>query len=180
MFIKDMSLTEKKKIYDLLKEDGFVNVTPPDKAINSIFFRKGLRTYEILSTKINKKDPLESGLKVDFSFDEFLSKNYEHKSRHSVSFLDKLTNYGSIEEACEVLGWQLNSEGVINLTRDPDWIADLHAENIAQIRIGNLNHVIIDDSIYAGELSQLLAMGRTSMETLLSGTKILDYLNQVS
>lgn len=170
--VRDMIEKEKFKIVEALKADGFTNIDIQEPYIS---FQKGLRQFQLISTDINNKEDM--GLRLDFKFDEFMQNNYEHKSRHTVSLSDAVERMGSIDEACEDLGWKVLQVKYLQ-KQNSGWKAGLHAEEVYELLIGSLKHIVVDGEVYAGELSRLWLMGTTSADELLAGTRLLNVLNE--
>lgn len=166
-----------EKIVELLKEDGFKNIKVSE---NCIRFEEGVkikREYEIFSTDLTNEDDL--GVRTDFDFEAFLALNYTLKTRHSVSLGDSVEKKGSIEDACDYLGWRIVQFKDFN--KEPKlWKAAFHFESVYEVIITNTPHIIVNDMVYEGDLSRLLSMGDKSSSQLLSGYKISRYLNKLN
>lgn len=170
-FVKEMSASEKKKILETLKVDGFKNIKDHGSYIE---FCRGFREFRIYSTDLKDN---ELGVSVDFDFTGFLAEHYEIRTRHSVSLQDAIESQGSIEDACLYLEWRLErAENLQN--RHSQWQADTHTDTIYEIKINEAPHVIINEEVYAGPIEPLLSMGKSTAEQLLAGTKILPLIKE--
>jgi hypothetical protein len=179
--IKDLSEKKKKKILDLLEQEGFKKIHDNG---NSIEFSKGLRTYRLNSTDFNDQ---EDGLMIDFDYKSFMKNQYEEKTRHTVSLEDAIERRGSIEDACDDLEWNIVKEEHFNKSSS-DWNADLHTEFIYEVKVGDHTYLIVnetdDDSsskvkVYAGTMDALWRMGTETAEELFSGSALPSLLKKI-
>lgn len=176
--ISELKPSMVEKIIETLKDDGFKNIKLQN---NIIYFEEGdkiKRKYEILSTELDNNDDL--GVRTDFNFSEFLKTSYDIKTRHSVSLEEAINNHGSVEDACSYLDWKIIDVKDLNLNPEL-WNSSFHFDIVYSVIISNLPHIIVNDTVYAGELEKLLSMGSKTARQLLSGYKIshlLDKLNK--
>ena len=172
--IKELSEKKKQRILALLEQEGYKKIQDHGR---EICFQKGLRLYTLRSTDLTDS---EDGLLVDFDYNAFMESQYEEKTRHTVSLSDAIEKKGSIEEACDYLGWKIGREQHFNKPNSP-WIAELHTDFIYEVKVGDHTHLIVNENdsdansgvkVYAGTMDALWLMGTEPVEDLLSGSEL--------
>jgi len=172
--IENLSKSEKKLIINILEKDGFTDIVNENR---SILFKKGLRDFTLRST--NFKENSDTGLLLSFDLETFLKNNYQLKPKYTKSLLDKLDSQGSVDAACDFLGWEVMSAKTM-ITDYKAWNAELDIDEIYEVRIRSINHVIVGDRVFEGDLSNLWGMISSNAKDLLNGTMLLDYLNEIN
>lgn len=155
MKIKLLDGTKIKHICSVLKRHGF---TVSNKKFQ-IIFSKGYRTFYLNSS--DKNDPFF--LTTDIDLDKFLQKNYFMKTKHTKTYQDKRFNDKlDFDEATELLNWEvLEVYGIKDFDLNST-IEEPFAESMFQIRIKNSPHIILDDVVYEGEASAIMALVKPS------------------
>lgn len=172
--VEELSDSQKQKISNLLDQEGYKKINVGSRSIS---FQKGLRQYELRSTALNDN---EDGLIIDFDYPAFMKSQYEEKTRHTVSLKEAIEKKGSVEEACDYLGWKIQREEHFNKP-DSAWKADLHTDFVYEVRVGDHIHLIVNETdadgnagakVYAGTIDALWLMGSEDAESLLSGSNL--------
>ena len=148
--IKDLNKKQVNSIIKNLEEDGF-KVTHSGK--DRISFKKGLREFTLYSTDVDDSD---YGLSTYPDLEKFLNTQYKIKSKHTTSLQDKIHEKNhSIDKACEILHWKISDCLSLN---DFMYLSELDepvAEIIYEVQIKSLDHLIVDDNVYEGDLSAI-------------------------
>lgn len=188
-FIRDLKESELNKIEEALRADGFEQIHRNEKFIE---FRKKFRAFKLYSTDILSEDD-DLGLMADFDHDAFLQssisnpeyskywksiKPYSEKTRHSVSFDKKQTEFIDEKSAMDELGWVWKDS--YQLENDPKWKAELYATEIHHVLISNKDHIIINGHVYEGTPEQYLSMGYFDKLSFFEETQIFKILNDLN
>lgn len=177
--ISDLRSNQVNKIHNLIKEMGYkIDKKSSDKVI---FFKKGFRNFTLYSTDIS--DDMY-GLSMSFDLDGFLSKNYKIKTKHSTSLQELIYNQEqSHDEAFNKLKWKVTN--YYNFT-DFDYYSfndDIDLELIFEVSIRDLNHVVIDDSVYEGDIGPIISLLTIERDTIIKNSlsqDFIDYLNYLN
>lgn len=177
--VKELKYNQIEKLKNLIKSMGFK--LDRKKNSNVIFFSKGFRDFSLYSSDL--KDS-EFGLTISFNLIEFLKKHYKIKTKHSISLQELVYNQElSNEDAFEQLNWEVLE--YYNF-KDFDLYSfndDLDFEDIYQVSIRGLSHIIVDDSVYEGELNlikSLLSVDRDSLIEENFSKEFIDYMNSLN
>jgi hypothetical protein len=162
MFYKDLKKTDKRKIIKFLEGYGFKVKDNP----TWIEFSKNNREFSFSHTDLTDED---FGLCLNFDINNFLSKNYKHKIKHSQSFQDKLYNKKySLDKSLQVLHWKINDCFQLNdLENLQDNYDDPFDEYILEVDIKGSPHLIYNDNIYEGLLAPIRDILNVNKDLLL-------------
>ncbi len=172
--VEDLSDKQKQKIYDLLEQEGFKKIKVDPREIS---FQKGFRNYTLRSLDLEDH---EDGLLLDFDYKAFMKSQYEEKTRHTVSLKEAIEKKGSVEEACDYLGWKIQKEEHFNKP-DSAWKAELHTDFLYEVKVGDHTHLIVNEigedgnagvKVFAGTIDALWLMGSEGAFELLSGSNL--------
>lgn len=177
--INELKHNQISKIKNLIEDMGFkVNKNSNSKVI---FFSQGYRLFSLYSTEIN--DPIY-GLSMSFDLEKFLDKNYKIKTKHSTSLQELIYNQEqSHDEAFEELNWSVLEYNNFTDFDNHSFNDDIDLELIFEVSVRDLKHVIIDDSVYEGEIGpikSLLSVERKSIIKELFSSDFFDYLKNLN
>lgn len=188
-FIRDLNESELNQIEAALNSDGFEQIHRSDKCFE---FRKGFRTFKLYSTDILSEDD-DLGLMADFDHEAFLEnsilnpefskswkniKPYAEKTRHSVSFEKKHSEFADEKQAMDELGWVWKDSH--RLENDPNWNAELYTTEVHHVLITGKDHIIINGHVYEGTPEQYLSMGRFDKLSFFEKTHTFSVLNSLN
>ena len=174
--ISELKSNQIKKIHNLIKNMNFkVDKKSNDKVI---FFSHGYRRFALYSTNID--DPIY-GLSMSFDLDSFLKKNYKIKTKHSTSLQELIYNQEqSHDEAFQRLKWKVLE--YYNFT-DFDHYSfndDIDLEMLFEVSIRDLKHVIVDDSVYEGEIGPINSLLTIKREDIIKDNLSLEFIKYLN
>lgn len=150
--LKDLSSKTLNSLILLLEDEGFKIEFKNSKRIE---FSIGLRHFSIYSTNI---DDAEFGLTTSFDIDTFLVNNFKEKPKHSTSLREYTEKKElSIEDGCEALNWEIIKCYSLKDFTYGSFMEDPVADSLYQVSIRNLSHIIVDDSVFQGELDSIIS-----------------------
>lgn len=179
--IKELSETKRNKIISLLKDAGFKINHHNEYRIE---FSKGFRQFTLNSTET---DDNEFGLTTSFDIESFLKENYKEKPKHSISLKEQLykekkqpqESLYDIESAFKSLGWEVNNFYNYKDFSLETFNEDPLAESLYEVSIRELPHVIMDELVFEGELSPLIAMARKRPQEIFKELGLSPILNEI-
>ena len=170
--LKRLHNKKRSKLIKLIENNGF---KVKDNGF-SIDFEKDLRIFTIHS--LDSSDPY--WITTDISLEKYLKKNFFQKTKHTKSFKDKLYNEKmNVEQALKTLNWEhINTYSIKDFDCNPT-IEEPFAEVIHQIKIRELPHIIIDDLVYEGEATPLLALVKPLALDALASLSSPDFIKEL-
>lgn len=177
--LSELKYNQIEKLKKLIREMGFKVSKKQNNKL--IFFSKGFREFTLYSTNII--DP-EFGLTMSFDLDKFLDKNYKIKAKHSTSLQELIYNKEkSHEEAFKQLNWK-----VIQYYNFKDFDLysfndDIGFESLYEVSIRDLNHIIVDDNVYEGDMNTIISILKANRENIVMNNlsdEFITYINSLN
>jgi hypothetical protein len=152
ILIKNLSPKKLESLVNIIKEYGF-KIT--NKGSKRIEFAQGLRSFCLYSTDV---DDSEFGLTTSFDIEQFLKLNYKEKPKHSISLKEYTQKQElSVEDGIEELNWEVTKSFNLNDFNYISFNEDPIAESLFQVNIRGLNHVILDEDVFEGDLDLIIS-----------------------
>lgn len=178
--ISELKAKEIQEIHNLIKEMGF-KIDKKSSNERIIVFYQGFRRFTLYGTNIKDQS---YGLAMSFDLDKFLDKNYKIKTKHSTSLQELIYNQEkSHDEAFSRLRWKVLD---YNNFTDFDYYSyndDIDLELIFEVGIRDLEHVVVDDQVYEGEIGPIQSLLKEKRDDIIKelfSSEFIDYLNKLN
>lgn len=172
--LKELTDDQRTKIKELIVNSGFM-IDVYNKT--RIEFSHGFRKFTLQSLDLSDK---EFGLAMSIDLDSFLKKNYIYKEKYSLNLQDKIETQSLLtDEACSVLNWVVVDHIPLDNIQMEEYSEDPVAENIYQVLIRNVNHIIVDDSVFEGNIGSLRQFISLKMEDFFKDKNLTSFVEQL-
>lgn len=172
--LRELSEAEHKVVCDLIVKNGF-NIT--FKNNKRIEFEMGFRQFVLQSTAI---DDREFGLSMSVDIDSFVKKNYVFKEKYTTHLQDRITESNLlIDEACALMNWNVVDHLSLKNMQIEEYSEEPVAENIYNVLIRNVNHIIVDDSVFEGNFIALKGFINLKITEFFSDKKMENFVSSL-
>lgn len=172
--LKELTDKEHIKLNNLIESFGF-NITFKNK--KRIEFELGFRQFVLQSTDVNDK---EFGLSMSVDIESFVKKNYVYKEKYSIHLQEKITESNLlVDEACSSMNWNVIDHISLKNMQIEEFSEEPVAENIYNVLIRNVNHIVIDDVVYEGNFVALKGFITLKMADFFKDKELDDFINLI-